>query len=95
VLWPHKKAAIIEGSKIFLQKSHAKYGIPTAEYAVVWDMDAALATWRPPPFHSNQGGWPGTGQGRGHCRDASGRFDAVRSMMADRVFGEQRQQNRH
>ena len=40
---PKKNAAIIEGSKAFAKDLMKKYGIPTANYAVFTDMDAALA----------------------------------------------------
>ncbi|MCR4615247.1 MAG: phosphoribosylamine--glycine ligase [Clostridiales bacterium] len=39
---PNKKAAIIEGSKVFSKNLMKKYGIPTAEYEVFDDMEKAL-----------------------------------------------------
>ncbi len=39
---PNKKAAIIEGSKIFSKNLMKKYGIPTASYETFDDMGAAL-----------------------------------------------------
>ena len=39
---PKACAAIIEGSKVFSKNLMKKYGIPTAEYEVFEDMDAAL-----------------------------------------------------
>lgn len=39
---PEKKAAIIEGSKVFSKNLMKKYGIPTARYEVFTDMDKAL-----------------------------------------------------
>ena len=39
---PKANAAIIEGSKVFSKNLMKKYGIPTAEYEVFEDMDAAL-----------------------------------------------------
>ena len=39
---PKKNAAIIEGSKVFSKNLMKKYNIPTAEYEVFTDMDAAL-----------------------------------------------------
>ena len=39
---PEKKAAIIEGSKVFSKNLMKKYGIPTAQYACFDDMDKAL-----------------------------------------------------
>ena len=40
---PKANAAIIEGSKVFSKNLMKKYGIPTAQYEVFEDMDAALA----------------------------------------------------
>ena len=39
---PNKAAAIIEGSKVFSKNLMKKYGIPTAEYEVFTDLEAAL-----------------------------------------------------
>ena len=39
---PKANAAIIEGSKVFSKNLMKKYGIPTAQYEVFEDMDAAL-----------------------------------------------------
>ena len=39
---PKANAAIIEGSKVFSKNLMKKYGIPTAEYEVFEDMEAAL-----------------------------------------------------
>ena len=39
---PRANAAIIEGSKVFSKNLMKKYGIPTAEYEVFDDMNAAL-----------------------------------------------------
>ena len=39
---PDKKAAIIEGSKVFSKNLMKKYGIPTAEYMAFTDKDSAL-----------------------------------------------------
>ena len=40
---PDKKAAIIEGSKVFSKNLMKKYGIPTAEYEVFDNAEAALS----------------------------------------------------
>ena len=40
---PRKNAAIIEGSKAFAKNLMKKYGIPTAEYEIFDDMEAALS----------------------------------------------------
>jgi phosphoribosylamine--glycine ligase len=46
---PRANAAILESSKIFSKNLMAKYHIPTAEYAVFTDMDAAIASVRERP----------------------------------------------
>ena len=46
---PKANAAIIEGSKVFSKNLMKKYGIPTAEYEVFDDMNAALNTCKPLP----------------------------------------------
>lgn len=40
---PNKRAAIIEGSKVFSKNLMKKYGIPTAEYQTFNDINAALS----------------------------------------------------
>ena len=40
---PRKNAAIIEGSKAFSKELMKKYGIPTADYEIFTDVDAALS----------------------------------------------------
>ncbi len=47
---PDKKAAEIEGSKVFSKGLMQKYGIPTAQYATFSDLPAALAYIRRQPL---------------------------------------------
>ena len=86
---PHANAAIIESSKVFSKNLMAKYGIPTAKYATFTDMDAAISY-----IHEN--GAPivvkadGLALGKGVivAQDVGEAVDAVKSMMADKKFGE-------
>ena len=86
---PNKDAAIIEGSKIFSKNLMKKYGIPTAEYEVFSDMDAALEylkTASIPVVIKADGLALGKGVIIAMTRDEA--MDAVRSMMQDKVFGD-------
>ena len=86
---PDKKAAIIEGSKIFSKNLMKKYNIPTADYAVFSDMEAALAyldTAPIPTVIKADGLALGKGVVIAETREAA--KDAVRSMMEDKIFGE-------
>ena len=86
---PAKNAAIIEGSKVFSKNLMKKYAIPTAEYEVFSDMDKALEylkTAAIPVVIKADGLALGKGVIIAQTRDEA--FDAVRSMMEDKVFGE-------
>ena len=86
---PEKKAAIIEGSKVFSKNLMKKYGIPTAEYAVFTDMAAALEYLETAPIPTVVKA-DGLALGKGVVI-AETREDAkaaVRSMMEDKIFGE-------
>ncbi len=85
---PKKCAAEIEGSKVFSKNLMKKYGIPTAEYEVFTDMDAALDYLETAPIPTvikADGLALGKGVIIAETRDAA--FDAVKSMMEDKVFG--------
>ncbi len=85
---PRANAAIIEGSKVFSKNLMKKYGIPTAAYEVFDDMDAALAYLETAPIPTvikADGLALGKGVIIAMTRDEA--RDAVRSMMADKVFG--------
>ncbi len=86
---PDKKAAIIEGSKAFSKALMRKYGIPTARYETFTDMDKALAYLEtaPMPIVVKADGLA-LGKGVIIAQNLQEAQDAVRSMMADRVFGE-------
>ncbi len=85
---PRANAAIIEGSKVFSKNLMKKYNIPTAAYEVFTDMDAALTyldTAPIPTVIKADGLALGKGVIIAMTRDEA--KDAVRSMMADKVFG--------
>lgn len=85
---PDKAAAIIEGSKVFSKNLMKKYGIPTAEYEVFSDMDAALAyldTAPVPTVIKADGLALGKGVIIAETREQA--KQAVVSMMQDKQFG--------
>ncbi|MBR4295245.1 MAG: phosphoribosylamine--glycine ligase [Clostridia bacterium] len=85
---PNANAAIIEGSKVFSKQLMKKYGIPTAEYKVFEDMDAALKYLESAPIPTvikADGLALGKGVIIAGTREEA--LDAVRSMMQDKVFG--------
>ena len=85
---PRANAAIIEGSKVFSKNLMKKYNIPTAAYEVFTDMDAALTYLETAPIPTvikADGLALGKGVIIATTRDEA--KDAVRSMMADKVFG--------
>ena len=86
---PNKKAAIIEGSKAFSKDLMKKYGIPTAEYEIFSDMQAALAYIEGceiPVVVKADGLALGKGVIIAQTREEA--RAAIRSMMEDKVFGE-------
>ena len=86
---PDKKAAILEGSKVFSKDLMKKYGIPTAAYEVFSDMDKALEYLETAPIPTvikADGLALGKGVIIAETREQA--KDAVRSMMADKVFGD-------
>ena len=85
---PRANAAIIEGSKVFSKDLMKKYGIPTAGYEVFDDMEKALAyldTAPIPTVVKADGLALGKGVIIATTREEA--REAVRSMMADKVFG--------
>ena len=85
---PRANAAIIEGSKVFSKNLMKKYNIPTAEYEVFTDMDAALAYLDNAPIPTViKADGLALGKGVIIAMTREEAKDAVRSMMADKVFG--------
>ena len=86
---PKKKAAIIEGSKVFSKNLMKKYGIPTAEYEVFTDLESALNYLETAPIPTvikADGLALGKGVIIAMTRDEA--KAAVKSMMEDKIFGE-------
>ncbi len=86
---PDKKAAIIEGSKVFSKNLMKKYNIPTAQYEVFNDMDKALEYLETAPIPTvikADGLALGKGVIIANTREEA--KDAVKSMMQDKVFGD-------
>ena len=85
---PDKRAAIIEGSKAFSKDLMKKYGIPTAAYEIFDDMDKAIAYLQDKdmPIVIKADGLA-LGKGVIIAGTLAEAEDAVRSMMADKVFG--------
>ena len=85
---PDKKAAIIEGSKAFSKDLMKKYNIPTAAYEIFDDMDKAIAYLQTQdmPIVVKADGLA-LGKGVIIAQTLAEAEDAVRSMMADKVFG--------
>ena len=85
---PDKKAAILEGSKVYSKDLMKKYGIPTAAYEVFDDMDKALAYLETAPIPTViKADGLALGKGVIIAETKEQAQDAVRSMMADKVFG--------
>ncbi len=85
---PRANAAIIEGSKVFSKNLMKKYDIPTAQYEVFDNMDAALKYLETAPIPTVVKA-DGLALGKGviiaETRDEA--MDAVKSMMQDKAFG--------
>ncbi len=85
---PDKKAAIIEGSKAFSKNLMKKYSIPTAEYEIFDNKEAALAYLAGVdyPIVVKADGLA-LGKGVIIAQDRKEAEEAVISMMEDKVFG--------
>lgn len=86
---PRANAAIIEASKVFSKNLMEKYHIPTARYKSFTDIDAALSYVREQgaPIVVKADGLA-LGKGVVVAQSVAEAEDAVRSMMADKKFGE-------
>jgi len=85
---PNKKAAIIEGSKVFSKDLMKKYSIPTAAYAIYNNMEAALAYLETAPMPTViKADGLALGKGVMIAENREDARQAVRSMMEDKVFG--------
>ena len=85
---PDKKAAIIEGSKVFSKNLMKKYGIPSAAYEVFDNPESALSYLETAPLPAvikADGLALGKGVIIAETRETAKR--AVRDIMEDKVFG--------
>ena len=85
---PDKKAAIIEGSKVFSKNLMKKYGIPSAAYEVFDNAESALSYLEGAPLPAvikADGLALGKGVIIARTRDDAKR--AVRDIMENRIFG--------
>lgn len=89
IFGPDKKAAALEGSKVFMKDLLAKYNIPSAQYASFTDRDQAMA-------YVDKIGVPlvvkadGLAAGKGVivCQELSEAREAVDLVMTQRAFGD-------
>lgn len=86
---PCKRAAIIEGSKIFSKNLMKKYNIPTAKYKTFKDEDTAIAYLKKQkmPIVVKADGLA-LGKGVLICNTLDEAIKAVQSMMEDKIFGD-------
>ena len=85
---PNKNAAILEGSKVFSKNLMKKYHIPTAQYEVFDDPEAALQYLENAPIPTvikADGLALGKGVIIAETREQA--KDAVKTIMQDKVFG--------
>ncbi len=86
---PEKKAAIIEGSKVFSKNLMKKYGIPTAAYEVFDEAAKALAYIETAPIPTViKADGLALGKGVIIAMTREEAEDAVRSIMEDKQFGD-------
>ncbi len=86
---PNKRAAILEGSKVFSKDLMKKYNIPTAEYAVFTEAEAALSYLESAPMPTVvKADGLALGKGVVIAQKLDEAKTAVREMMEDKVFGE-------
>ena len=86
---PEKKAAIIEGSKVFSKNLMKKYGIPTAAYETFGTAEEAreYINTAPMPIVIKADGLA-LGKGVLICKTRDEAFEALHEIMEDKMFGE-------
>ena len=85
---PSANAAIIEGSKVFSKNLMKKYGIPTAQYEVFDDLDAALKYLETAPIPTViKADGLALGKGVIIAQTREEAMQAVTDMMANGMFG--------
>ena len=87
---PSKKAAIIEGSKVFSKNLMKKYGIPTAGYEVFSDPEEALSYIKEKNEYPTVIKADGLALGKGViiAESEEQAEDAVKTIMEDKKFGD-------
>ncbi|MCL2496700.1 MAG: phosphoribosylamine--glycine ligase [Clostridiales bacterium] len=87
---PDKKAAAIEGSKVFAKELMKKYAIPTADYRVFDDAENALAYCAAAPHYPLVIKADGLALGKGVLIAGSAETarEYIFNIMVERVFGE-------
>ena len=87
---PRANAAILEGSKVFSKELMQKYHIPTAEYRVFDDPKAAEAYLKDKNEYPTVIKADGLALGKGVviAQNEKEAFDAIASIMEDKIFGE-------
>lgn len=89
IFGPCKKASMLEGSKRYAKEFMMKYKIPTAKYAVYNNFDEAtkgLDEFSFPLVIKADG--LAAGKGVVICNNKDGAYEAIRSIIKDRRFGE-------
>jgi len=85
---PNKRAAEIEGSKVFSKNLMKKYNIPTASYEVFTDIDSALSYLETAPIPTViKADGLALGKGVIIAETKEQAIEAVKSMMEDKIFG--------
>ena len=86
---PEKKAAIIEGSKVFSKNLMKKYGIPTTAYETFGTAEEAREYIKtaPMPIVIKADGLA-LGKGVLICKTRDEAFEALHEIMEDKMFGE-------
>ena len=86
---PNKKAAIIEGSKIFSKNLMAKYNIPTAVYRTFTNANEALEYIKTAPMPTViKADGLALGKGAVIAENLQEAQETVRAMMEEKIFGE-------
>ncbi len=89
VLGPEKDAAELEGSKAFSKHIMKKYNIPTGDYEVFTDMAEALSYLQTATYPTVvKADGLAAGKGVVIAEDQATAVAAVKSMMAEKIFGE-------
>ena len=89
VFGPRKNAAILEGSKVFSKELMRKYRIPTAEYRVFTELQAALEYVRTAPLPAViKADGLALGKGVVIAQTSAEAEAALRAMMEEHIFGE-------